>query len=60
MAPIDCSGVAPAAGHSWFCKICHVKHESKVSIFPNQIFVALCCVAAPLWAAPGGGSSYTV
>ncbi len=30
MAPIDCSGVAPAAGHSWFCKFCRLKHESKV------------------------------
>jgi hypothetical protein len=38
MAPIDCSGVAPAAGHSWFCKFCRIKHESKVRpILPNHM-----------------------
>ncbi len=38
MAPIDCSGVAPAAGHSWFCKFCRIKHKSKVrAILPNHM-----------------------
>ena len=31
-APIDCSGVAGAAGHKWLCKHCCLVHRDKVSI----------------------------